>query len=322
MLSVCGVDCGRAPHPIPLPASGERDRPAQREGEGQRRTRRDGGFPRLFFAAAVVGLVLVAAAIRPAGAQQTVVLPGTMAEPTQLPGGVEFIAAPYLWAPGLHMTVTTPIPRASSVNIDLSPLQVLGDLDAVPFMGSIEIRDGPLGLLGDAFHGPLAAGFSTRNIFYNGGQANIVADFGTALLLYRFVNAPTQYADLGLGFRPWGFTVNVNLHPGLLPGASSNQAASWVDPLIGGRYHVDFPAGFFGSLPSGFGFSAYGDVGGFDLGAHTDWQLIGTIDYAPNPWLNLHVGYRSLNFDYTASRFAIGFNTHMRGPILAATIKF
>jgi hypothetical protein len=189
-------------------------------------------------------------------------------------------------------------------------------------MGSIEIRDGPFGLLGDAFHGPLAAGFSTRNIFYSGGQANIIADFGTALLLYRLVDAPGQHADLGLGFRSWGFTVNVTLHPGLLPGAASNQAASWVDPIIGGRYHLDFPAGFLGSLPSGFGFSAYGDVGGFDLGAHTDWQLIGTLDYAPTQWLNLQLGYRSLNFDYTASRFPIGFNTHMRGPILAATIKF
>jgi hypothetical protein len=217
------------------------------------------------------------------------------------------------------MTVTTPIPRASSVNIDLSPLQVLGDLDAVPFMGSIEIRDGPFGLLGDAFHGPLAAGFSTRNIFYNGGHANIDADFGTALLLYRFVDLPTQYADLGLGFRSWGFTVDVTLNPGQLPGAASNQAASWVDPIIGGRYHLEFPPGF---LQNGFGFSAYGDVGGFDLGAHTDWQLIGTFDYAPTPWLNLQLGYRSLNFDYTASRFPVGFNTHMRGPILAATIKF
>jgi hypothetical protein len=262
-----------------------------------------------FLASIIFGLTVGMPGTRPAGAQET----------TLLPGGMQFIATPYLWAAGLHMTVTTPIPRASSVNIDLSPLQVLGDLDAVPFMGSIEIRDGPFGLLGDAFHGPLAAGFSTRNIFYRGGHANIDADFGTALLLYRFVDVPGQHADMGLGFRSWGFTVNVTLSPGLLPGAASNQAASWVDPIIGGRYHLDFPAGF---LPSGFGFSAYGDAGGFDLGAHTDWQLIGTIDYAPTPWLNLQLGYRSLNFDYTASRFPIGFNTHMRGPILAATIKF
>ena len=41
-----------------------------------------------------------------------------------------------------------------------------------------------------------------------------------------------------------------------------------------------------------------GDVGGFGVGAHIDWQVIGTTGYAPNPWLNLRLGYRSLNFNY------------------------
>ena len=115
------------------------------KGEGERPQR-------WLLLASLVAFTLVAAGVRPAGAQQTTVLPGAMAEPTMLPGGVQFIATPYLWAAGIHMTVDTPIPRASSVNVDLSPLQVLGDLNAVPFMGSIEIRDGPLGLLGDALH--------------------------------------------------------------------------------------------------------------------------------------------------------------------------
>jgi hypothetical protein len=55
----------------------------------------------------------------------------------------------------------------------------------------------------------------------------------------------------------------------------ANQSGSWVDPLIGGRYHID--------LPSGFGFTAYGDAGGVGVAAHSDWQLMGTIDYTPTP---------------------------------------
>jgi hypothetical protein len=85
-------------------------------------------------------------------------------------------------------------------------------------------------------------------------------------------------------------------------------------PLIGGRYHFDFG--------NGFGLSAYGDVGGFDLGAHTDWQVIGTVDYALNSWINLHLGYRSLNFNYTSSNGNLGFDVHMRGPIFAGTFRF
>ena len=71
--------------------------------------------------------------------------------------------------------------------------------------------------------------------------------------------------------------------------------------MLAGRYRRE--------LGNGFGLTAYGDVGGFGLGAHTDWQLIGTVDYAPALWLNLRLGYRSLNFDYTASGgFDLGFN--------------
>jgi hypothetical protein len=110
------------------------------------------------------------------------------------------------------------------------------------------------------------------------------------------------------------------LNPGLLPGQSVNRGTSWADPLIGGRYHIDLPSGF---LPNGFGLSAYGDVGGFGVGAHSDWQLIGTIDYTPTSWVDLHLGYRSLNFDYTApGGHNLGFDVHMKGPILAATFKF
>ena len=50
--------------------------------------------------------------------------------------------------------------------------------------------------------------------------------------------------------------------------------------------------------------------------------MLGTIDYQPKPWATMRIGYRSLNFDYTAEGGGIGFNVHMKGPILAATFRF
>jgi hypothetical protein len=134
------------------------------------------------------------------------------------------------------------------------------------------------------------------------------------MLLYRVLDVPGQFADLGVGFRAWGFQANLTLNPGTLPGNRINRSGSWGDPLFGGRYHTD--------LPNGFGLTAYGDVGGFDLGAHTDWQLMGTVDYTPTPWINLRLGYRSLNFSYTSKGGVLGFDVHMNGPILAATFRF
>ena len=123
-----------------------------------------------------------------------------------------------------------------------------------------------------------------------------------------------QFADAGLGFRAWGFSSRVELNPGLLRGAAATRSAGWADPLIGARYHRE--------LGNGFGLTAYGDVGGFGVGAHTDWQLLGTVDYTLSPSWNLHLGYRSLNFNITGSEGRFGFNVHMRGPILAGTFRF
>jgi hypothetical protein len=241
--------------------------------------------------------------------------PAARAQDATAPGGVQFFVTPYLWLSGINAAIKTPLARAPEVNADVSAIDLLSHLSAVPFMGSIEIRDGPFGLLGDALHVPVSADITTRNVFFSGGNAALITDTGTALLLYRALEAPTQYADLGAGFRAWGFSTNLTLNPGILQGASVNRSAGWVDPLIGGRYHYDFA--------NGWGLTAYGDVGGFSLGAHVDWQVIGTVDYTPTPWLNLHLGYRSLNFNYQASGgLDLGFNVHMKGPLLAATFKF
>jgi hypothetical protein len=257
----------------------------------------------------VVALALAVVGTQPSHAQDAT-----------LPGGFKIFATPYLWLAGINTTIQTPLERAPTVNSDVSAFGLLTHLSAVPFMGSIEIRDGPIGLLGDALRVPLGTGITTPRDLFSGGHAELLTNTGTAMLLYRALEQPTQYADLGVGLRAWAFTANLTLNPGILPGASATRQASWGDPLIGGRYHIELPSGF---LPSGFGLTSYGDVGGFGVSAHSDWQLIGTVDYTPTPWINLHLGYRSLNFDYTqSSGFNLGFNVHMKGPILAATFKF
>jgi len=104
----------------------------------------------------------------------------------------------------------------------------------------------------------------------------------------------------------------ITLNEGLLPSINVTSGTSWADPLIGLRYHRD--------LGNGFGATAYGDIGGFGLGAHLDWQLLGTIDYALKDWVDLHGGFRSLNFNYSLPRSNL--NVNMYGPIIAATLRF
>jgi hypothetical protein len=241
-------------------------------------------------------------------------LPAASAQDAAAPGGYQFFATPYLWLASTHVTTTTPLAREPEVNSEVSFIDLLKHLHGVPVMGSGEVRYGPLGFLGDVIHLPVNTSVTTRDIFFQGGSAQMRANIGTGLMLYRALEDPVQFADAGLGFRAWGFSMDLGLNAGQLPATSVTRSAGWTDPLLGGRYHRD--------LGNGFGLTAYGDVGGFGVGAHTDWQVIGTVDYAPHPSLDLHLGYRSLNFNYQASDSNLGFIAHLRGPFLAGTYHF
>ena len=202
----------------------------------------------------------------------------------------------------------------SEVNSFVGPFELLGHLNGVPFFGAFEVRQGPLGFLADVIDVPVRTSITTHDVFFSGGTAELKAKIGTGLVVYRLLDQPTQFADAGLGVRAWDFSADVSLNPGLLAGTSINRSSGWGDPLIGGRYHYDFG--------NGFGATAYGDFGGFGVGAHVDWQVIGTFDYVLNSSTSFHLGYRSLNFNYQASSSVLGFNVHMKGPILAATLSF
>jgi hypothetical protein len=241
-------------------------------------------------------------------------LQSASAQDVSSPDGYQFFVTPYLWLASVHATTMTPLAREPEVNSNVSTIDLLSHLDGAPFMGSFEVRYGSLGFLADAIHLPVSTKITTHDVFFNGGNAALRADTGTGIALYHFLEDPVQFADAGLGFRAWGFSSRVALNPGLLPGVSVNSGGGWADPLIGARYHRD--------LGNGWGLTAYGDVGGFGVGAHTDWQVLGTVDYTLTPSWNLHLGYRSLNFDITGSEGRFGFDVHMRGPLFAGTFRF
>src|SRR5271170_3466495 len=232
--------------------------------------------------------------------------------PPAFGSGLQVIVTPYLWLAGINTAINTPLARVPVVDTSVGAFQLLGHLNGVPFMGSVEFRDGPLSLLGDVLHVPVGTNITTRNVFFNGGNASLTTNIGTAVLLYHAVDQPVQSLDGGVGFRAWGVSSELTLNGGLLPTMSVNRSAEWGDPLIAARYHRDFG--------NGFGLTAYGDLGGFGVAAHVDWQVVGTLDYTLKPWVALRLGYRSLNV--TASGSDFGYNVHMKGPILGATFRF
>jgi hypothetical protein len=226
--------------------------------------------------------------------------------------GVELLATPYLWIPWTSANIRPSNTRIRSRSSTIDPGKLISHLTWVPFMGQFEIRNGPFGFVGDFIHTPVKSGISTRNILFGGGSGGLTADTGSGVFLYRAIAAPDQYVDVGLGFRVWSVDGQIALNQGRLPAETVSSGFTFADPLIAARYHLE--------LGNGFGTTLYGDLGGFGVGAHFDWQLVGTIDYAMRPGVHLHAGFRSLNFSYGGPR--ANFNVNMYGPIIAATFRF
>src|SRR3984893_19052624 len=122
-------------------------------------------------------------------------------------GGMQFLVTPYLWLSGINATTKTPLAREQEVSSDVSAIDLLSHLSGVPFMGSAEIRDGPFGLLGDVLHVPVRTTIRTRDVLFRGGKGALNTNTGTALVLYRALEDPLQFADAGLGFRASGFSI-------------------------------------------------------------------------------------------------------------------
>ena len=182
---------------------------------------------RLVFAAMVI---VIAAGIHPARAQQASGQPGQTLSGLQ---GVEVLATPYFWMPWTSVGVrpsNTSLPSASNT-IDFG--QLLTHLTWMPFMGAVEFRNGPYGVLADYLHAPVKAGISTRNILFGGGTGGMTIDTGTTMFLYRPITQPDQYLDVGIGVRAWGFDGEISLNQALLRPVSVSRGGAWADPLIG-----------------------------------------------------------------------------------------
>jgi hypothetical protein len=274
------------------------------------------GWQRLVTSSGAFSAVAIVLAVACSGAQAqqpTGQLVQSTAAPPPLSSPIEVLVTPYFWLPWISSTVrpgNTRIPSSSSVT---DPGTLISHLTWVPFMGAAEVRDGPFGLALDYVHAPVKAGINTNGILFSGVTGGLTEDVGTAMFYYRPIALPEQYVDVGLGVRAWGFSGNIALGQGLLlPAVTLSNGMSWADPLIGARYHREFG--------DGFSATAAADVGGFGAGAHIDWQVVGTIDYAVNNWIELRGGLRSLNFSYGAPR--ANFSAGMFGPILGATFRF
>jgi len=223
----------------------------------------------------------------------------------------EFYVTPYLWFSGVSGTLKSLNRNIPEQNVEASFGNILSHLDAIPVMVSAEVRYGRFGLLTDIMAISVQSDIVTKNVLFTGGSANLTQVIGSALGTYRVLESGRQSLDVGIGVRAFGMSTKFSLNPGLLPGFSISPSASWADPIVGARYHID--------LSPRWGLTAYADIGGGPNSQFT-WQLLGSVDYRVASWVVMRIGYRNLRFQYESD--ALRQNMEMSGPILGATIQF
>ncbi|WP_431268741.1 hypothetical protein [Dankookia sp. P2] len=219
---------------------------------------------------------------------------------------------PYLWVAGVSGSLHTPLPGAPGQDVSARFGDVLTNLNAIPLMGAAELRYGRLGLTTDLVAISVRAGLKPINgPLFSGGDVQLTQVIGAAMVTARVLETGGHSLDLGIGLRAFGLSTELSLDAGLLPGTSRSPGASWADPLIGLRYHLD--------ITPRWGATLAGDFGATSSTQQT-WQVLATADYQAGERTVLRAGYRHLAFSYGS--VPVHQDMHLSGPILGATFRF
>ena len=128
---------------------------------------------------------------------------------------------------------------------------------------------------------------------------------------YRVYDGPGFTLDALGGVRFWHISNRVTVQAGGLSG-SYGESFGWVDPVIGARAFL--------RLTDKLSLQAQADVGGFDVGSRSTWQVLATANYVVGASLSVSAGYKVLSVDYEHDGHV--FDTRLSGPVLGATWRF
>lgn len=253
-------------------------------------------------------LTLATTSIQVSAADIPVQMPVKAASVEAPPSEWSFHFTPYLWAAALKGDVALG-PLAPPVQIDAGFIDILKHL-RMTFMGTFEVRNDKIGFISDLSY--LATKVSGAGpLGFVNAELNDKTFFGTFAGAYRVFDQGTAWVDVIGGARTWWRDDVLDITgPG---GAiSANRSKTWVDPIVGLRAKSYLNPKFYVQI--------YGDVGGFGVGAKSDWQAVGLLGYQYNATTSFFGGYRYLAVNYNRDGYV--FDVNLSGPVIGATFKF
>jgi opacity protein-like surface antigen len=230
-------------------------------------------------------VLLAALALASPLAAQTSTKPATT---ESSPPKWQFELTPYLWMAGISGTIG--IGNLPSQAVSASFGDILSHL-TFAIMGTGEVRHGRFGVLADAVYMNLYQNDTTAPPGFSGTDVNVKQGLYTFGATFRATRGRIPL-DVVAGGRYANLTSTISLASATPPPAPRSGSASegWWAPFVGLR--VLLP------LSRKWELVGYGDFGGFDGYANTQWQLLGGINFKISKLLVAKAGYRYIDVEY------------------------
>jgi hypothetical protein len=224
-----------------------------------------------------------------------------------------FTIAPYIWLAGVEGDVAAF--GSPEVGIDLSISEVLESFD-IGFMGAAEARKGRFSLAADLLWVKLSASENTP-LQVLADSVEIAAEtlMLTGVGSYSLIFGETGNLDVMAGARLWSIDEELSFSGQVsqpLSGASFNDEATWVDPVVGLKGRANLSPHLYAT--------GWAMIGGFGIGSDMMWDVMGGIGYEFTETTSVVAGYRALSVDYSNDGFVL--DVGQQGPIFGAVFRF
>jgi len=251
-----------------------------------------------------------------ANAGATTVAPATLdaaQEPAPAPHSADevawkFDAFVYYWSASVN----------GSLTLDGQEIEVEDDGDG-GFSGDTALT----GFLGhfEAHRGPWSFAFAPMfvNLDLTGTESGGV---DASMSLHVQVHEAFVAHDIGeswdwlAGARYYDLETSADFSVGGVPAGAAESGRSWIDPIVGLRFHED--------LGEDWSVRARADVGGFDVGSKFAWSASVFAGYRFDSTFAAWLGYRALSVDFErgSGGDTLAYDLTMTGPVIGVSFSF
>jgi hypothetical protein len=218
-----------------------------------------------------------------------------------------FDFVPYYWSASLDGNVAI---DGQEIELEGGGDGAFGDPALIGFLGHFEARRGPWSFV----YAPIFISADLKGVEppVTDADVSIDAQIHEAFVARSFATG----WDWMLGARYQELETDIDLSTGGVPIPSLGNTHSWIDPIVGVRYHT--------KLGEDWSVDARADVGGFGVGSDFVWNASVLAGYHFSPGFAVLLGYRALSFDFEerGGSDRLSYDLSMYGPILGVSFSF